>query len=108
MNYLLDTCVVSELVKPHPEAAVIEWMNSVPSEALFISVITIGEIKKGIVRLSESKKKMQLTFWFNTLLTDYIERIIPLDLSPLWFGNADIAFIDQWETILRILKQLKL
>ncbi len=86
MNYLLDTCVISELVKPVPNPIVMEWINSVPSEALFLSVITIGELKKGIVKLPDSKKKTHLTVWFNTLLEDYSERILPLDLpvSETW------------------------
>ncbi len=86
MKYLLDTCVISELVKPVPNTTVTAWIDSVPSDALFLSVITIGEIKKGIVKLPESKKKAQLTLWLNTLLEDYNERILPLDLpiSETW------------------------
>ncbi len=86
MKYLLDTCVISECVKRIPHTIVMEWLDSVPSEALFLSVITIGEIKKGIVKLPESKKKTQLALWFNTLLEDYNERVLPLDLqvSEAW------------------------
>jgi predicted nucleic acid-binding protein len=81
MKYLLDTCVISELVKPVPNPQVTAWIESVPSDTLFLSVITIGELKKGIIKLPESTKKAQLTLWFNTLLEDYDERILPLDLS---------------------------
>ncbi|MFH1629443.1 MAG: PIN domain-containing protein [Pseudomonadota bacterium] len=51
MKYLLDTCVISELVKPAPYRKVVDWLNEVPSDALFLSVITIGEIRKGLVKL---------------------------------------------------------
>lgn len=80
MNYLLDTCVISELVKPTPNEAVINWMSHTPNERLFLSVITIGEIRKGITKLPESKKKNQLTNWLNTLLEDYQERIYPINI----------------------------
>ncbi|MCP4105907.1 MAG: type II toxin-antitoxin system VapC family toxin [Desulfobacteraceae bacterium] len=47
MKYLLDTCIISELVKPAPNQKIVQWLNELPSEALFLSVITIREIKKG-------------------------------------------------------------
>lgn len=81
MNYLLDTCVISELVKAAPDENVINWISQVPSERLFLSVITIGEIRKGITKLPNSKKKHQLTNWLNTLLEDYQARIYPIDLT---------------------------
>jgi len=81
LNYLLDTCVISELVRPTPNEAVINWMSHLPNERLFLSVITIGEIRKGITKLPESKKKNQLTNWLNTLLEDYQSRIYPINLT---------------------------
>lgn len=80
MNYLLDTCVISELARPTPNEAVINWISHIPDERLFLSVITIGEIRKGITKLPESKKKNQLTNWLNTLLEDYQARIYPINL----------------------------
>jgi toxin FitB len=79
MKYLLDTCVISELVRPVPNAAVVEWLASVPSECLFLSALTIGELKRGITRMPESKKKTKLLGWLETLLADYSDRIIPVD-----------------------------
>lgn len=81
MNYLLDTYVISELVRPIPDEAVINWMSHIPDERVYLSVITIGEIRKGITKLPESKKKNQLTNWLNTLLEDYQERIYPINLT---------------------------
>ena len=80
MNYLLDTCVLSELVKPSPNAKVIGWLNATPDETLFLSVITIGEIRKGLIKLPESKKKASLTNWFNILLENYQTRIYEINL----------------------------
>ena len=96
MKYLLDTCVISELVKPAPNRKVVDWLNEVSSKALFLSVITIGEIEKGLTKLPDSKKKERLTSWLNTLLNEYQERILPVDLmvAENWGvlqGNAEMA-----------------
>ena len=47
MKYLLDTCVISELIKPLPEEKVINWLDGINEKNLFLSVLTIGEITKG-------------------------------------------------------------
>ena len=56
-------------------------MGKISSEMLFLSVITIGEIRKGITNLPNSKKKQELTLWLNTIVEEYEERIIPIDLE---------------------------
>lgn len=81
MKYLLDTCVISELVKPSPNPMVLDWLNDIPSERLFLSVITIGEIRKGLTKLPNSKRKNRLTEWLNSLLEDYQDRIYSIDLA---------------------------
>ena len=81
MKYLLDTCVISEIAKPVPDSKVLEWLRATPSELLLLSVVTIGEIRKGLTRLPDSKKKQSLTLWLNTLLEDYHARILPIDLA---------------------------
>ena len=58
MNYLLDTCVISELVKPSPDTNVIDWLGNTPSERLYLSVITIGEVRKGLTKLPDSIGKL--------------------------------------------------
>lgn len=96
MKYLLDTCVISELVKPTPNRTVVDWLNELPSEALFLCAITIGEVRKGLTKLPDSGKKERLTLWLNTLLTEYQERILSIDLVVCenWGvlqGNAEKA-----------------
>ncbi len=81
MNYLLDTCVISELVRPTPDENVVNWLNQTPNERLFLSVIAIGELRKGITRLPDSNKKNRLTNWLNTLLDNYESRILPINLT---------------------------
>jgi len=79
VKYLLDTCVVSELTKPHPSKNLVEWLAGVPSERLFLCSLTIGEIRKGVAKLPNSKKKARISEWVNSLFDDYRERILPVD-----------------------------
>lgn len=80
MNYLLDTCVISEMVKPEPNKNVIDWVSSQDENYLFLSVISLGEIQKGILKLSESKKKKTLRIWLQSdLLERFSGRTIPID-----------------------------
>jgi len=81
VNYLLDTCVISEIVKPVPGSRVIMWINSISSERLFLCSLTIGEIRRGLTKLPESKKKERLTDWLNTLLENYQDRIHSIDIT---------------------------
>lgn len=84
MNYLLDTCVISELVAKSPNEKVVGWVRSIPEDSLYMSVITIGEIKKGIERLSESKRKHDLNAWLNDeLLERFKNRLSVLDVAVL-------------------------
>lgn len=81
MSYLLDTCIISELVKPSPNQQVIDWLENMPDEELFLSVISFGEIRKGINKLPKSKKKNQLESWLKSLLEYYQDRILPISLE---------------------------
>ena len=63
MMFLLDTCVVSELIKSRPNRNVVRWIDSVEERKLFISVLTIGELEKGIIKLPESPRKAGLREW---------------------------------------------
>ncbi|MCP3891205.1 MAG: type II toxin-antitoxin system VapC family toxin [Desulfobulbaceae bacterium] len=82
MNYLLDTCVISELIKQSPSQKVVKWISKVVENKIFISVLTIGEIHKGIEKLPTSKKKNKLQQWVNYDLQERFEnRIINFDLQ---------------------------
>ena len=84
MNYLLDTCVLSELTKKEPQASVVDWVNRVREQTCFISVLTIGEIQKGISKLLESPKKQELQNWLNLDLQQRFEgRILELSVEIL-------------------------
>ena len=82
MKYLLDTCVVSELIKKYPDPKVAKWVTSTEESRLFLSVLTFGEIHKGIEKLPKSKKKEKLHNWVNYELRERFEkRIIDFDLQ---------------------------
>ncbi len=82
MSYLLDTNVVSETIRRNPNKAVISWLEQVPGEALFISVLTLGEIRKGIEALSEKKRREKLQLWIDHELPRWFdERVLPVDLA---------------------------
>jgi len=91
MKYLLDTCVISELTKPQPNLYVLVWLQAIQSEDLFLSVINIGEIKKGIYKLPASSKKQALLLWLSSLLSDYQNRILPVDLAVMESWSAIVA-----------------
>lgn len=84
MRYLLDTCVISELVAKQPNQRVIDWIDSVDAGTVYLSVITIGEIRKGIEKLPDSKRKSMLQEWLDDeLLVRFSGRILPIDLGVI-------------------------
>jgi predicted nucleic acid-binding protein len=96
MNYLLDTCVLSEFTRRRPaEEKVVRWMESVDEEKFFISVITIGEIQHGIERLPESHRKTELSVWMNNgLVKRFEQRIIPLDMPAMFLWGSLTAHME--------------
>ena len=80
MSWLLDTCVVSELVRPRPKASVASWVLERDEDELFLSVITIGELEKGIARLPDSPKRVALEQWVRRELADrFRDRLLAVD-----------------------------
>lgn len=76
---LLDTCVISELRKEAPHKSVLDAVKAIPSDNLFLSVITLGEIIKGIALLDDGKRKRDLQSWLLELERLYEDRILPVD-----------------------------
>lgn len=80
MSYLIDTNVISETLKPDPNKAVVEWFRSVNKDYLYVSVLTIGEIRKGIEKLESSNKKTKLVMWLEQELPSWFEdRVLSID-----------------------------
>lgn len=84
MKYLLDTCVVSELVAKIPNPNVVEFVDAIEVDDIFLSAITIGEISRGIEKLPESKRKQELQRWLKEdLLVRFDDKVLPLDTDIL-------------------------
>ncbi len=80
MSYLVDTNVLSELRRKLPNAGVVEWFSKRPPTTLHISVLTLGEIRKGIDSLTDGARKFELLDWLETELPAYFTgRILPID-----------------------------
>jgi toxin FitB len=79
-GFLLDTNVVSELVRPNPDARVVRWVQSTQESLLYLSVLTIGEIRKGISALPAGNKRILLESWLSKDLTlRFTNRILAVD-----------------------------
>ncbi len=106
MNYLLDTCVLSEFKKKQPEQKVIDWLDAQIEESLFLSVVTIGEIQKGISRLPASKRQAELEVWLEDLIYRYDERILPLDVRVMVSWGQLTGSLEKQGRVLPLLDSL--
>ncbi len=80
MSYLLDTNVLSELVRPKPNTSVLSWFSSVPDESLYISALTIGEIRKGVEGVPDARRKEKLRVWLEHELPEWFgKRVLSID-----------------------------
>jgi predicted nucleic acid-binding protein len=87
VSYLLDTNVISELVRPKPDERVIAWFRDVPDAALHVSVLTLGEIRRGVERLGTGVRREKLRVWLETDLPEWFgDRVLAIDaaVSARW------------------------
>ena len=107
MNYLFDINVLSELTAKNPNASVVAWVENIDQENIFLSVVAIGELKKGIEKLPGSRKKKDLISWLeNDLLIRFGERIIPLDLPVMLVWGTMVAELEKAGTPLPAIDSL--
>ena len=85
MSYLIDTNVVSELVRPQPHTGVLAWFAATPDDALYLSALTLGEIRKGVEKLTDPARREKLRVWLEH------------DLR-LWFGAHILPLALKWPT----------
>ncbi len=84
MKALLDTCVISEFIAKQPNPKVVEFLDALDADDAYLSVITIGEIIKGIEKLPASRRKTELRDWLqNDLLARFQGKILPLDTDVI-------------------------
>ena len=80
MKYLLDTCVVSELAKKRPVESVLRWFSTIEEDDLYVSSVTIGEIRKGIERfLEDDVRRLKLEVWYNAVISGFGNHVIQYD-----------------------------
>jgi predicted nucleic acid-binding protein len=80
LSYLVDTNVLSELRRREPNANVVRWVESRPAGTLFLCVLTLGELRKGIEALAEGARKRRLLDWLEVELpTFFARRVLPVD-----------------------------
>jgi hypothetical protein len=96
LSFLLDTCILSETARREPSAKVIEWLESRDEAQFFISALTIGEIEKGIEKVSDEGRKSRLASWVrDSLLPRFGPRVLPVDskVAAVWgrcSGSAEL------------------
>jgi predicted nucleic acid-binding protein len=81
-GFLLDTNCISEMVRPKPERRVVEWMEAADETMLYLSVLTVGEIRKGLAGLPQGKRRTRLEAWLELeLQARFAGRIVPIDAA---------------------------
>lgn len=87
MNYLLDTNVVCEPLRSKPDGNVRKWFHQAPNHCFYLSVLTIGEIRKGVEKINDQKKKQKIMLWLeNDIPQLFHNRILPItfEISDRW------------------------
>lgn len=81
MRYLLDTNILSEARRPRGDEGVKSWISSVPAGDLYLSVLVIGEVRRGVERLKRRDPDQAEIYeaWLGAVLHDYTDRILPVD-----------------------------
>jgi len=93
-GFLLDTNVISELIKPQPDGNVLRWISGADEALLFLSVLTLGEIRNGIEKLNPGKRRGRLESWLAVdLRLRFQERILTIDegIAQRWGALSAIA-----------------
>jgi len=96
VKYLLDTCVLSELVKPAPNHGVLAWIDSRGEGDLFMSAMALAELQRGVARLPPSRRRNELSAWLEDLQAGFDGRILPFtgETAACWgemCARADAA-----------------
>jgi predicted nucleic acid-binding protein len=81
-RYLLDTNIVSDLVKPQPSASLLAWISKQTDDDLFVGAVTVAEIERGLLEMPTGRKRLRLEAWFagpDGPLSVFAGRILPFD-----------------------------
>ena len=91
MMYLLDTCVISETRAKKPNPAVMEWLSRQDPNTLFMSAISVGEIKNGIYLLGNTKKAKELSKWLDELVASFGSRVLSVNTTVAECWGVSLA-----------------
>jgi predicted nucleic acid-binding protein len=81
-GFLLDTNCISEMVRKKPDPRVLQWMEAADESLLYLSVLTLGEIRKGVAGLPQSRRRTHLETWLELeLRARFSGRILPIDAT---------------------------
>ncbi len=94
MNYLLDTCVISEFIKAKTSESVLQWISDKHEQSLFLSAISVAEIQRGIAKLPKSKRKNELSAWLGKILAQFDGRILSFDQKAAVLWGNEIAKLE--------------
>jgi predicted nucleic acid-binding protein len=82
VSFLLDTNVVSEWVRPRPNAGVMAWLAEADEDGVFLSVVTLAELRHGIERMAAGQRRRRLNEWLaNDLIFRFEGRVVPVDVA---------------------------
>ena len=92
MNFLLDTCVLSELTRPRPSAGVVQWFENAVEHTLFVSVVTMAELSRGVekARVINPVHAARLDLWFAQIRLRFKDKTFDTD-RPVWDTWAEIC-----------------
>ena len=96
MRYLLDTNVVSELIAREPDPRVVRWVDDLDPHGVYLSVVTVGELQKGIEKLPDSRRKTDLRGWLEgDLLVRFDGRMLVLDVGAMLAWGAMMGRLER-------------
>lgn len=119
MNFLLDTNVLSEVRRPQPDRRVLAWLNQVDEDRVYLSVVSIAEIARGVALLDEGRRKSDLAQWLeHELPARFDGRILPVDapaaliwgklLADAKRAGTGLSVMDGWIAAIALAKGLTL
>lgn len=103
MTFVLDTCVLSETIKPEPDASLVQWLQAQEPDSLFVSAITLGELRKGIDRLAPGKKRHDLSLWLVSLMGEFGGRFLDFDTETAMIWGSLSAMLESAGTPLPVI-----
>lgn len=103
MKYLLDTNVISETIRKRPDVHVKQWFQTIPSNQLYVSVLSLGGIRRGIEKLSDQSRKDFMTAWLENDLTFWFgEHVMPVssEIADKWGYLTSLATLPAIDSLL--------